>query len=43
MLANLTPVAMRDVQIDNLARESGSSAAAVMLYMTQLQGIVLAG
>jgi hypothetical protein len=43
MLANLAPVVMRDVQIDSLAGGSGWSASAVLLYMTQLQGIVLAG
>jgi hypothetical protein len=46
VLANLLPTVMRDAQIDYLA-PGGSlgtlQAPAVMLYMTDLQGIVLAG
>src|SRR4051794_26572696 len=46
VLANPLPVVVRDAQIDCLA--SGATLAslqapAVMLYMTELQGIVLAG
>jgi hypothetical protein len=46
MLANLAPTVMRDAEVECLAPGSalGSfGAPAVMLYMTQLQGVVLAG
>jgi hypothetical protein len=46
MLANLAPTVMRDAEIECLAPGSalGSfQAPAVMLYMTELQGVVLAG
>jgi hypothetical protein len=44
-IANLTPVVLRDAEIESLAAGSslgGWRAQAVMLYMTQLQGVVLA-
>ena len=46
VLANLLPTVVRDAQVDCLAPGStlGSfQAPAILLYMTQLQGIVLAG